>query len=405
MANITRETYHAGMQIFREGEPGNCAYIIESGSVTVTTFKNGRSFEIGNLQSGELFGEMALVDDHMRSATVTANEPTEVIRIPRDYIKDRLTKSDHVTNLFLKVILKKFRATQYRLLERGGAGQDQVPPMGQTTAYEQSKAIGELRFEHELQESLEKHELHLLFQPIVSLSDNKIAGFESLVRWNHPQRGPLQPQDFLSAAEDSGLVIALGREVLRLSCEALQKMQPCSETPLYICVNASPQELGHNEFTPNFIRTLNECNIKPETVKLEITEHAWMDDPEGTAIALDELTASGVRLAIDDFGTGFSSFTYLCRFPIDTLKIDRSFVVNMQDSDRTMNMVRALITLAQSLGMDVIAEGIETEQQLRVLRELGCHNGQGYYFANPLDLNTALSFLQAPRNSQAGTKN
>ena len=396
MTKITRETYHPGTQIFREGEPGNSAYIIESGSVTVSSFKKGQPFVIGTLGEGDLFGEMALVDDEMRSATVTANETTEVICIPRQYIKDKLTKSDLITQLFLKLILKKFRATQHLLLKGGHFKKEPATPANRIKANEQKDAIGEIRFEHELQEALTRGELKVMFQPVVSLQKHEVVGFEALVRWDHPQRGLVKPDDFLPAAEDSGLVVALGREVLRLSCEALGQMQPHAKEPLYICVNASPQELGHDEFTSNFIHTLAEHRVSPNNIKLEITEHAWMEDPEGTAIALDRLTNAGVRLAIDDFGTGFSSFTYLTRFPINTLKIDKSFVGNMLEGQRTMNIVRALVSLAQGLNIDVIAEGVETELQLNTLRILGCHNGQGYYFAQPLELEESLKFLQTP---------
>lgn len=401
--SITRETYFPGAQIFREGEPGTCAYIIEKGGVSLSLIRGGKPVVIGTLGEGDLFGEMALIDDHLRSATVTANEETELIRVPRDYVKDKLDHSDQLMQLFLKVVLERFRTTHDNLLrlKTGGTYVDADEAVDENSPEAVRQAvIDKLRFEHELQEAFEQDQFELYFQPIVELNDDTLAGFEALIRWNHPTRGLVSPGQFLGLAEETGLIVPLGRTILANACDALAAFQECAEARisssrrLFMTANVSPVQIAEPDFADTVCQAISGCNVAPENIRLEITENALLGDPRHAEMALGEITRAGLRLAIDDFGTGFSSLSYLRRFPIDTLKIDHSFVTTMLDSPRSMEIVRALAGLATSLGMDIIAEGIETEAQRGEIRGLGCGYGQGFFLSHPLRRSEALELVR-----------
>jgi diguanylate cyclase (GGDEF)-like protein/PAS domain S-box-containing protein len=248
-----------------------------------------------------------------------------------------------------------------------------------------ARAINLLQMETDMRRALEREEFLLHYQPIVSLENFRLRGFEALVRWQHPERGFISPMDFIPVAEDTGMIIQLGEWVMREACRQMQLWQKRFpvEPPLFISVNLSSKQFSQNTLISTFAAILQETGVKPQTVKLEITESVVMENIDTATDMLRQLRALGVQLAIDDFGTGYSSLSYLHRFPIDTLKIDRSFVTRMSENNENTEIVRTIVVLAQNLGMDVIAEGVETNEQLVLLQKLGCENGQGYFFSKP----------------------
>ena len=243
-----------------------------------------------------------------------------------------------------------------------------------------------LQIETDLRRAHEREEFFVNYQPIVSLEDFRVCGFEALVRWQHPERGLISPADFIPIAEEGGQILQIGEWVLREACSQLKRWQEefPADTSLYVTVNLSPKQFAQPDLVGQVKGILKETGLDPSFLKLEITESVLMDDFEAAAKLLFELRGLGVRLSIDDFGTGYSSLTYLHRFPIDTLKIDRSFVMRM-DKDN-VEIVRTILSLAENLGMDVVAEGIETQVQMGLLRDLGCQNGQGYFFSKPMNV-------------------
>jgi diguanylate cyclase (GGDEF)-like protein/PAS domain S-box-containing protein len=246
-------------------------------------------------------------------------------------------------------------------------------------------AVNLLQMETDLRKALERRELYMLYQPIVSLDDFRLCGFEALVRWQHPERGLISPMDFIPVAEDTGQIIPIGEFALHEACRQMRRWQKLfpSDTPLFISVNLSGKQFNQPNLIEMVRSTLAKTRLEPRSLKLEITESVVMENIETATEMLRELREIGVQLAIDDFGTGYSSLSYLHRFPIDTLKIDRSFVTRMVDNSENIEIVRTIVMLAQNLGMDVVAEGVETKDQLALLRKLGCENGQGYYFSRP----------------------
>jgi Amt family ammonium transporter len=260
-----------------------------------------------------------------------------------------------------------------------------------------SRAVGQLQIENDLHRAVEREELAVHYQPIVSLSTGTIAGFEALVRWERPGQGFVPPADFIRIAEETGLIIPLGMWVLSRACRQVRAWQEATipaGAPLMVSVNLSARQFAQPDLVAKVGAIVDETRLEPESLKLEVTESVLMQDPEVAAAMLAELAARRVRVCIDDFGTGYSSLSYLLRFPATTLKIDRSFVTDMSAGSQHSEMVRTIVVLAHNLGMDVIAEGIETAEQVRHLRALGCDYMQGYLLSRPVDAAGAEELLK-----------
>ncbi|HEV7683045.1 MAG TPA: EAL domain-containing protein [Pyrinomonadaceae bacterium] len=251
-----------------------------------------------------------------------------------------------------------------------------------------------LRMETDLRLAQEHNEFFINYQPIVALDDFHVCGFEALVRWQHPERGLISPQDFIPVAEEGGQILKIGQWVLRQACYQAKIWQDRfpSDESLYMTVNLSAKQFAQPDLLDQVSAILDETGLDPNFLKLEITESVLMDDFDSAAAMLFKLRSLGVRLSIDDFGTGYSSLTYLHRFPIDTLKIDRSFVAVL-DKDH-LEIVRTILNLAENLNMDVVAEGVETQEQMSLLRNLACQSGQGYFFSRPMTVEEAERVLE-----------
>jgi len=254
-----------------------------------------------------------------------------------------------------------------------------------------------LMLESDLRRALERGELFLVFQPIVDLALKAPAGFEALLRWRHPEHGLIPPMDFIPLAEASGLILPIGEWVLSEACDQLAawRSQLPGASAVTMSVNLSGRQFMQQDLTGSVGRIIQGSGLRADSVKLEITESMVMDNPERAVEMLSELKNLGLSIMIDDFGTGYSSLAYLRRFPVDALKVDRSFVRNLHQDRDNLHIVRAVVQLARSLEMDVVAEGIEGEEELRALRNLGCAYGQGYHFARPLAAGAALEYLKA----------
>jgi diguanylate cyclase (GGDEF)-like protein/PAS domain S-box-containing protein len=266
---------------------------------------------------------------------------------------------------------------------------------GTTVFYEPSMAkimAEHLQLEADLQRAIERQQLSLNYQPIVSLETQKVVGFEALVRWNHPQRGFVSPVELINLAEKAGLIVSMGQWVLSQACKNLLEWQ--TQFPdLYVSVNLSEIQLRYPNLIQEVKRVLDSLELPPFSLKLEITESSLMENINHATGLLEQLKALKIRLLIDDFGTGYSSLSYLQRLPVDTLKIDRSFVQNIEIENKDFEIAKTIINLAHSLDLAVVAEGIETSQQLEIFQQLGCDFGQGYLFSRPLNPTEVMNFI------------
>ncbi len=245
--------------------------------------------------------------------------------------------------------------------------------------------------------ALERQEFMLLYQPKINLETGVISGVEALVRWQHPLRGLIMPEQFVWIAEDCGLIVPLGTWVLREACRQAQAWQDAGLPPVPVAVNISAVQFRHKDFQESLTGILKDTGLAPSYLELELTESVLMHDTDSTAPVLNGLKAMGVRLTIDDFGTGYSSLSYLKRFPIDALKIDQSFMRDIThataDSDDAA-IVAAVVSMGKSLNQRVIAEGVETREQLAFLQAQGCGEGQGFYFSQPLSSEELVELLR-----------
>ncbi len=421
----------AGSCVFREGEAGDCAYILEHGRIELTYLKDDRQITITTLVPGDLLGEMALIDDAVRSATARAITDSRLLVLPRDFVTSRMDLSDPTSRLFMSVVLERFRDLRARLLtivaalpEAGELFADiDADPTGDpdmtelerrydrvrrralsvvtgksTTAdgagastgrhrhSDAAKAIASsLELRDELQGAVERNELEMHYQAIVDLTTKKLAGFEALVRWNHPQRGCVSPNEFITLAEDTGLIVPIGKMALTEACGALTRFYQSGHSyPIFMSVNLSARQFESRELIFDIEKIFSDTAPNPRDIKFEITETVLMENPDSASIVLERFRHLGASVAMDDFGTGYSSFSYLHRFPIDTLKIDSSFVRDMFHNEKSMEIVRSLSKLGSNLGISIVAEGIENAKERDFLSQLGCDLGQGYLFSKPI---------------------
>jgi EAL domain-containing protein (putative c-di-GMP-specific phosphodiesterase class I) len=258
-----------------------------------------------------------------------------------------------------------------------------------------TEAEERLELEQDLRRALERHELEVYYQPIVSLSESRLTGFEALLRWNHPERGLVLPARFIPLAEETGLIVPIGTWVLHEACRQLRLWdeQFPDAADLVVNVNLSARQCTHPSLLQDVRRVLDDTGVAPSRLKLEVTEGVVLEHSEVVGNVLRQLRALGVQLGLDDFGMGYSALSYLQNFPFQTIKIDRAFVNGMETGSNT-EIIRAIVALAAGLAMNVTAEGIETADQVDRLQKLSCEFGQGYYFDKPLTCAEAQALLR-----------
>jgi EAL domain-containing protein (putative c-di-GMP-specific phosphodiesterase class I) len=260
----------------------------------------------------------------------------------------------------------------------------------------QTRAVARLRMETDLRGAVERGEFEVYYQPLIALDSGRVTELEALLRWNHPARGIVAPLDFIPLAEEIGLIIPIGNWVLTEACRQVREWQQRypRPDPLSLSVNLSVKQFAQPDFVAHTAGIVRASGLDAHCLKLEITESIAIDDPERTRGMLDELRSLGVRMYLDDFGTGYSSLGQLHRLSLDAIKIDRSFVMRMDEGPMHLQLVHTVRDLARNIGVSVIAEGVESTAQLEVLRGLGCESAQGYLFSRPVPAGETARLLE-----------
>jgi diguanylate cyclase (GGDEF)-like protein len=286
-------------------------------------------------------------------------------------------------------VLRDADIAMYRAKALGGAGHEVFDRSMH------SRAVDLLRKETELRRAMERNEFQIYYQPVVTLNEGRITGFEALIRWNHPERGLVSPVEFIRMAEETGMIIEIDRYVLREACRQLKdwRTRLPGRQDLSVSVNLSVKQFSRPDLADHVIAAIRQAGLDAAAVRLEITETVLLDSSPAATDQLELLHKEGFRIYLDDFGTGYSSLSYLHRFPVDTLKIDRSFVMGMKPDGGGREIVKTIVALAQNLDLHVIAEGVETAVQRDALRDLRCEYAQGFMFSKPVDSKKAESLL------------
>jgi len=398
---LERITYQSGDQIFQEGDVSNCAYLIESGGVEISILRENQPFRVSILVVGDLFGEMALIDNQPRVATATALDKTSVVRISCDLFESKLANVDPIIEHLLRLILKRFRKTHYRLTQKDWLVPEAAEKDLDDNDFDktQQNLIVHIRVASDIIEALNRNEFQLYYQPIISIKNNRLVGFEALSRWFHPVYGLMSPMQFIDIAESTDQILSIGLWALEKACHDLKILSreyhnTSKQAPLFVSVNISARQLAKAEHVAQFINILESTGVDPACIILEVTETMLISEQDYAEQTLSSLRDQGFRVSLDDFGTGYSSLSHLQKLPVDKIKIDHSFISHMLSDYDSMQIVKASVGLAQALDLEVVAVGVESKEELIQLIDMQCDYAQGYYFSKPVSLVEAIEYLK-----------
>ena len=384
--------------LFRQGDLPTSAFLIEEGHVEVVLERDGGDRVLAVRGPGDIIGEMAIVDRVPRSASVRALEGCVVLPITAAQLERRMANADPIMRMVLSVVLDRFRATLSMMA--GGPDFDVSSHFWHDPLLVDA-AAAVLRFEREIDDALNGDQIEPHYQPIVRLSDGKLVGFEALARWKHSTRGSIPPVVFVPIIEANGrsadltlhCMRSIARDLPTLMNVALSNVENVDR--LHMNLNVSAYDLGDETLVERLAEIADQSDISASEVHLELTEAGLLHTCETGRSALHVACSRGFRVAIDDFGTGYSTMLAVRNVPASTLKIDRSFVQGLGEGGVNFCLVRNILQLAESLGMSVVAEGIETVEDARILQELGCDFGQGYVFGRPQPIEQCVALVRS----------
>jgi EAL domain-containing protein (putative c-di-GMP-specific phosphodiesterase class I) len=386
----------AGQVLFSEGEAPTTGFLLETGEIAVSIRIGGEPIVLSRLRAGDILGEMGVFDGAPRSATATALTDCVLLTIDRNQISERLDKADPILRALLEGQVRRYRgairAIRETAISRAGAGAAGARRETTEPGTPVEASAGEkFRLEAHLREALAGQELDVRYQPIMHVGTGRIAGYEALVRWNHPERGPISPLQFVGLAEESELIVPLGEYVFDTACQAVQRLLAAGrEPPPFIAVNVAARQLEHPGLIERVVERVEAARIPRGSLKVEITESQALDLGLVRAL-IERCHRHGIGVALDDFGTGYSHLAQMHELAFDTLKVDQAFSRSMLGNPRTMAVMEAIVRMARALGAEVVVEGVETEEMLAALRVLGCDYAQGWLVGRPQTLEELLA--------------
>jgi len=383
MSSAHRVELKTGEVLFREGDAPTTAFLVETGRLRITATVSCQETFLGEVDAGALVGEVAVLDYSPRTATATALEPCVLTAIDRGQFAERLATADPVVRALLLSQFSRYRIALATLTGNAAPAVRAATPQGDA-------GHDKIRLEGQLRDALESGGLEMRLQPIQHIASGSIAGYEALIRWHHPERGPISPTEFIALAEETSLIVPVGDYVLREVCGILRRFSEGwpDGTP-YVGLNVSGRQIDDPAFIERVATQLRRNAVPPWLLNIEITESLFLDYPKVAAF-VDRCHSVGIRVALDDFGTGYSSLAHLHQLPFDTLKLDQAFVQQLDDP-RCLAIVRAVVEMAAALRCDMVAEGVETAGQLACLRDLGCQYAQGYLIGRAQSIDSVLA--------------
>ncbi len=396
-----KKVFQPGEDLMVEGDKGKFAYIIESGHVEILVKRNNQLIQVGTRGEGSIIGEMAMLDDQPRTATVRATSECHVVEISRTDFSSKINNLDPVLKMTMHVILTRYRD----MLNRSEFSQNWPPELNIATEDIEKRSSGHervlktVKVYNELKLALDKGELEMYYQPMIEMKTGKIAGFEALMRWQNPEKGLIPPNLFIPVAEESKMIVEMTKWAFDRSCLDIQSLQhvanhiSCTDKPLFMSINFSATDFEQPDFIENIEKSISKTQVNPERLHVELTERLLVANPENAKKQLEACNKLGMDISLDDFGTGYSSLSYLHYFPIDTLKIDRSFISSMLKQRSSFMLIKSIIGLAKNMEMRVIAEGIETADEARTIQSLGCDYCQGFLFAKAMPYSEVSKFV------------
>jgi EAL domain-containing protein (putative c-di-GMP-specific phosphodiesterase class I) len=395
--DFKRENFAAQCAVFEVGDAGEAAYVIESGCVEVLVGTGDAQRRVAVLAEGAMFGEIALLDHQSRTATVRTLVPTRLVRIDRTHVEELLQRADPVVQYLMRLLLERFRSSSIR--DNASSQSAATPPMASAAPQDlHAAAVRTLSLAHDLSNAIDSNQLDLYYQPIVTLPEKELAGYESLVRWRHPSMGLISPAEFVPLAEKTGLIHRIGQWVLHRAMAdwpALRESLDGATQEGFVSVNLSAPELCSDAIVGIVRDALASHDMPAQALRIELTETAVIANMQTVARTLAALQGLGVGIALDDFGTGYAGLDYLQQLPFSTLKIDMSFVMQMHNSQRSYQIVKSALELSRSLHLQAVAEGVEDEATAALLASMGCGFGQGYHFAKPMPLAAVNNWARA----------
>lgn len=378
--------------IFRQNEIGDRAYIIESGQILIYLTKGLEEIPLSLIGPGEIFGEMSLLDNQARSASAKAIEDTVLNAVNREQVMERVNSSDTIVQLLMRVLLKRIRNQNLKMLanksdSKSTSGFD----LTEWAANPDQKAIDKIKLEIKIKEAFANKEFRLYYQPIIDLQNRQIVGAEALMRWQSPKE-VIAPNVFIDLLENSAMMIPVGEWIIEQACADLKDFHQAH--PNFVTsINITARQLLAPNFFDYLESTTHKGGISPHHIKLEMTERIMMEG----SLAIEMLKRChklGYQISIDDFGTGFSSLQYISQMPINDIKIDRSFVMKITQDLKTQAIVETLLFLSRSLNINVISEGIETQDEMNWLKNKGSQYGQGWLFSKALPKDELMNKLK-----------
>jgi len=394
--NTHKLRFKKGEQVFNVGDIAHCAYIVEAGAIGLYSRTRADDL-IAKLGKGELLGEMGVIDDTTRSVSAFAETDLELLVIDREQITKRLLKSDPIIRGVMEVLLSRIR-NMLNSSQNNESSSTYEKARDKEDNIIVSEGLDKIRFEKELYQALENGEIINVYQPMVCLKGNYIAGFEALSRWKHPDKGMISPFEFISLAEESDLIQTMGLQIFEGACQQLAEFQESRNIlnpelpPLFMSINVSAAQLTAVNFFSDIEKLTLKYNIHPSNIKIEITESLVVDYKK-VKTWIDDCRKMGFKLSLDDFGTGYSGFQHLLELDFHTIKIDQAFTMSIESNPKSLIMLEVICDMAKRMNMSIVAEGIEDLSCANKLTKIGVDFAQGYYFYKPMKAREVLEFL------------